>query len=509
MEKMNIKADRDYLTLFLDKIMSGNYVIPEFQRSFVWTPKMMIDLFDSIIKGFPIGSIILWKPDTDDFSIINNIEGVETPKQSNGERYYILDGRQRITTLVSVLKQSGNYHDAIYVDLDTFDVFGKSKQKNPLWISVAEAFDAYALVEYIEKLKKMSLEDEEIRQYAEKAKKLNKILISYEIGSITVRGGRIDEAVEIFYRLNSKGTDISPDFMIQALTYNKQKGFLFSTQLEKIQDDLEKYNFSHIKKDLILKCIYAYKDIPFIDGKTEDILTIENLPEVMTSVEKDIMRAVRFLYDECGVIDNRLLPYSYQFIMLASFFKNNPSVTIEQKRELRKWFYYTSYTNYFTNTSLAYIRKDIELFEAYSKGKEKFPIRYEKQIKIGSIPSAISLGAVRSCCFVLSSIHCQLLSGTSRENISLFFYNIPIDGVKSATNTICCISKRRKNELSSLFTGNRDWKDKYKYAEYIMNADLYESYKAKRGDFETKRSLLLGENEKTFVKEMLYGIDIV
>lgn len=507
MEKMNIKADRDYLDIFLDKIMSGSYVVPEFQRSFVWTSKMMIDLFDSIIKGFPIGSVILWKPDTDDFSIINNIEGVKIPKQNSGERYYILDGRQRITTLISVLKKSGSYRDTIYVDLDTFDVFGKSKQKNPLWISVTEAFDTYALVEYIESLKKLPLKDEEIKQYAERAKKLNKILISYEVGYITVRGGRIDEAVEIFYRLNSKGTDISPDFMIQALSYNKQKGFLFSTQLEKIQCALEEYNFSHIKKDLILKCIYIYKNIFFIDGKTEDILSIENLPEVMKSVEGDILKTVHFLYEECGVIEYKLLPYSYQFIMLALFFKNNPSVTPEQKKELRKWFYYTSYSNYFTNTSLAYIRKDIALFEAYSKGMEKYPIRYEKKIKIGLIPATIALGAVRSCCFVLSSIHRQLLNRTSKENISLSFYNIPIDGVKSAATTICCISKSRKNDISSLFIKSRDWKDKY--AEYVMNADLYKSYKEKRGDFETKRSLLLYENEKLFAKEMLYGIDVV
>lgn len=31
----------------------------------------------------------------------------------------------------------------------------------------------------------------------------------------------------------------------------------------------------------------------------------------------------------------------------------------------------------------------------------------------------------------------------------------------------------------------------------------------KRGDFETKRSSLLYENEKAFAKEMLYGIDVV
>ena len=72
---MNIKSDRDYIINILEKVKSGEYSVPEFQRDFVWTTRQVIDLFDSIIKGYPIGSIILWKPESAEFKELNNIGG--------------------------------------------------------------------------------------------------------------------------------------------------------------------------------------------------------------------------------------------------------------------------------------------------------------------------------------------------------------------------------------------------------------------------------------------------
>ena len=45
MENMYIKADRDYMTTILDKVADGKYLIPEFQRDFIWDKRQMIDLF--------------------------------------------------------------------------------------------------------------------------------------------------------------------------------------------------------------------------------------------------------------------------------------------------------------------------------------------------------------------------------------------------------------------------------------------------------------------------------
>ena len=63
MASISIKPEREYLREIAAKIKQGRYAIPVFQRDFVWKKEQVLDLFDSISKGYPIGSIILWKPE--------------------------------------------------------------------------------------------------------------------------------------------------------------------------------------------------------------------------------------------------------------------------------------------------------------------------------------------------------------------------------------------------------------------------------------------------------------
>ncbi|MBX5012688.1 DUF262 domain-containing protein [Rhizobium lentis] len=47
----------------INRITSGDIRIPAFQRDYVWEPDQVAFLLDSIYKGFPIGTVILWKTD--------------------------------------------------------------------------------------------------------------------------------------------------------------------------------------------------------------------------------------------------------------------------------------------------------------------------------------------------------------------------------------------------------------------------------------------------------------
>ena len=97
MARISIKPEREYLREIATKLEEGTYAIPAFQRDYVWKKNQILDLFDSISKGYPIGSIILWKPKDLD---IPPVRDVLTEKISNEIKpeYYILDGRQRTTT---------------------------------------------------------------------------------------------------------------------------------------------------------------------------------------------------------------------------------------------------------------------------------------------------------------------------------------------------------------------------------------------------------------------------
>ena len=45
----------------IHEIDKGVIKIPQFQRDFVWSLEQSAKLIDSIIKGYPIGTFILWE----------------------------------------------------------------------------------------------------------------------------------------------------------------------------------------------------------------------------------------------------------------------------------------------------------------------------------------------------------------------------------------------------------------------------------------------------------------
>lgn len=61
-EKLYIETNIRSLYSYLEDLRIGTLQIPAFQRGFVWERDNIKDLFDSIKNGYPIGSILLWKP---------------------------------------------------------------------------------------------------------------------------------------------------------------------------------------------------------------------------------------------------------------------------------------------------------------------------------------------------------------------------------------------------------------------------------------------------------------
>lgn len=470
---MNIRAQRDLMPLFLEAVVNGHYVVPKFQRDFIWGSKQIIDLFDSILKGFPIGSIIMWNPGDEQFPVFDNICGVPI-KTENTSQYYILDGRQRLSSLISVLMREGENSKAYFVDMNDMTVIRSTRHINgPELLLLSDAYDSISVVDYIERIKNdPTVTPEQVVLYSENAKMVNKKLLSYEIGYITVLGGRIDDAVEIFSRLNSKGTDIAADYMIQALTYDSNTEFLFSRAISDIQQSLGKYNFSQISRDVILRCIFNYTDKPFFDAKSEDIIKMKDLPIVMENVKRDLLCAVRLLHDDCNVLDYKQLPYTYQVILLAMFFKYNQSASMMQKMELKKWFYYTSYANYFTNTSLTNIRKDIALFRNYCKGTALAPIEYSL-LTLSALPKNLSLGAVRNCCITFSTINERLVEEKNKSTIK---YYTPM-AFKGKREFLCSIPYSNSNQLKKLkeLFAKKSYCDE-EYAKFFLNSTIMEAY---------------------------------
>ena len=86
------------LTHLIEDIKHGNIALPDIQRPFVWSAAKVRDLFDSMYRGYPVGTLMFWETGAE--------VGMRQVGGGNSERVasrLIVDGQQRLTSLFAVL----------------------------------------------------------------------------------------------------------------------------------------------------------------------------------------------------------------------------------------------------------------------------------------------------------------------------------------------------------------------------------------------------------------------
>lgn len=85
----------------LKDVQTGKIGLPDLQRPFVWGNDKVRDLLDSMLRGYPIGYVMLWDSPSDDAgkksAIGSNQKTYAVPKS------LVIDGQQRLTALLSSL----------------------------------------------------------------------------------------------------------------------------------------------------------------------------------------------------------------------------------------------------------------------------------------------------------------------------------------------------------------------------------------------------------------------
>ena len=207
------------------KIENGNILIPQFQRNFVWKKADAAKLLDSILKGYPIGSFILWETKSR-LRSVKKIGNIDLPSAKSGESvYYVLDGQQRVTSIyVSIcgLKVNKDDYSQLYVDLvapeDQQLIIMDVADRDPLeYITVSELVTGDPFVIY----NKFSSHPDLIT----KISKYQKSFQTYEVPTIEITDADLDVATDIFTRINITGKSLDIFEIMCAKTYDEQQNF--------------------------------------------------------------------------------------------------------------------------------------------------------------------------------------------------------------------------------------------------------------------------------------------
>jgi hypothetical protein len=349
------------------QVKAGDIKLPRFQRPFVWKRADMLKLLDSIYKGYPIGSLLLWHS-SQRLKSERSIAGLTVDDQRPlYPTNYLLDGQQRLTTLCGALFWSGDSEESIWnihfdLDNETF-VHPKSGDSTGL-------FPLNRLIGTSDFIRQcMRFEHHAKREtYVERAERLLRSIKDYKVAVVKIGDMSLEEVAPIFERINSTGRKLTMVDLMMAATWSSQ--FDLAEEISRIRRECKSIGFGDIPDPVVLRSIAAAADLGI---NKEDIqklraLKAEALGEAAERSGRALQLACKFLLDRTPVSEFNLMPYALQLTHLAEIFRVLPHPSDAQLSEMAAWFWLTSATQYFSGASTGQNSQDLARTRAFAKG---------------------------------------------------------------------------------------------------------------------------------------------
>ena len=350
-----------YPSLILD-IEKGNTQIPRFQRDFVWDKKRSAALIDSILKGYPIGTFILWKT-KDRLNNIKRLGNQDLPVVPDDNFVeYVLDGQQRLASLFVIVKgltvKKGDREEDyknIYIDLesslDSENIVSASMPDDKKYITVYDLLNrgiAYLADEYKEYLDKIQLYQNALR--------------GYDFSTITIDGYPIEKAVEVFNRINTTGKALSLFEIIVAKTYD-DRSFDLSIKYDALQNKLSKVAYK-IPAPQILQCVSVN-----LRGECTRKVILGLPSKDIINAWDDTVNAIKKTVDHFRkayrIPSSSLVPYPALVVPFSYFFfKNGDGPTEQQDTYLKEYFWRAALTSRFTSGVESKLALDCKFMKA-------------------------------------------------------------------------------------------------------------------------------------------------
>ncbi|GAA8261983.1 DUF262 domain-containing protein [Helicobacter pylori] len=402
--------------------LNVRYFLPDIQREYVWLKKAddkkIEQLFDSILRGYPIGSFLFWKlqeeniakneSDSDklNFQLYQFITNYDERKPHNekirieqirrDDLSIVLDGQQHLTSLyiglsgTRTLKKKRARNDnpnayeekRLYLNLKhqpnmdnpednyQFEFHAKKPEndKNHFWFKVGDILELKSVVNYtrehnlgnkeselLETLNKAFHDKQLISYFEEKEKNLNKVL-------------------NIFIRANSGGEKLSySDLLMSILTASFSSDI--REKMNELVDALKDKGFSNVGQDQVLKtCLLLIgKDTTF-ELKNFNKKNIKEIEENWEKITESIYNAAKLLenFGYTGYLGS-----AYILSSLAYFYFLNSKMNENDKKQVLKFVHNAQITSYFTPSTdtklnnIANSMKDAQTFESFNHNLAK------------------------------------------------------------------------------------------------------------------------------------------
>ncbi|MEI0612041.1 DUF262 domain-containing protein [Brachyspira pilosicoli] len=524
---MSYKSDT--IRNIINGIHEKKYVLPAIQREFVWKYEQIINLFDSILRGYPIGSFLFWNIEKDKinnyiyYDFIKDYHEKDcrhNPKHEiirENNIISILDGQQRLTSLYIGLKGSYSYKEKykkknlsssfpkreLYINLfrntlnnDDNDLLyelkfltekeSKNNDNNYHWFKVAEILNMST-----NEISIFSIEngiDEEKNPNTEKQKNILTLLNNMYnvfcqqeiINYYEEKEQDIEKVLNIFTRINRGGTILNySDLLLSTSTALWQK-YDAREEINNLVDKINNIGI-YVNKDFIMKASLVLSDLDIAfkvkNFNKDNTQIIENNWEI---IKEFLIRTAYLIINmnyKGDVISshNALLPIAYYLKKNKYDDKFLSSKNYQKDREIiKKWFTKVLIAQSFggaSDTVLAQCRniiKDSKLNE--------FPINTITE-KLKNTSSSISFNDEK----IENLIDDSYFGNTKTFLILILIQDMLPNNIELSVDHIHPQNSFNKSLLETIFNNNNDDMEHYKHN--IVNLEILStSINSAKGD---------------------------
>ncbi|APU16357.1 MULTISPECIES: DUF262 domain-containing protein [Actinoalloteichus] len=321
---------------------AGNVRIPHFQRDYRWGSQDVSRLFDSILKGYPIGSLLLWIRPAPAGPVRLGALEIEAPAENRA--LWVVDGQQRLTSLANTLHPDGGEDPRFRLayDLRERTLSRQAAPDSPWLVPLSVIFDLQRLLQWF-------AARPEISHLLNEASEVATLIRQFSIPAYQVEHGEVEALQDIFDRMNNYGKPLRRAEVFSALNAGDETADR-RLDIQAISEQIDaELRFGRIDDNTVLQAILARRGVDtqrdirleFDDHRrrAEVEFPDEDRDAAYGETRSALARAVSFLQHDAGVPHVGMLPYRYLLVVLSRYFAHHPDPVGRDRVLLRRWYW--------------------------------------------------------------------------------------------------------------------------------------------------------------------------
>lgn len=370
----------------IDLIQRHEYVLPAIQREFVWSPEQISRLFDSLLQGYPVGTLLLWRVNAENagsfrfYDFVRNYHKRDAPHcpplaTQRSSVTAVLDGQQRLTALniglcgsmamklpnkwwtnpdafperwlyLDLLSGGDQEEDGSVFRLEFLTEEQVEESTDECWFWVGDVLTMEGGPDMLDWVNARLPQEKTSRAYRV-LDRLHRVVHSEKvIAYYEEKSQELSRVLNIFIRMNSGGTELSYSDLLLSIAVAQWDNLDAREEIHELVDELnqtgERFDFS---QDLVLKAGLVLTNIGSVGFKVENfnhenmVILEQNWPRVRQALVLTVRLIASFGYNDQNLrAASAILPIAYYLCQLEPGDRYLTTAAYAEDRErIRVW----------------------------------------------------------------------------------------------------------------------------------------------------------------------------